>query len=64
MILFVGTIGILIPGVQPVVLAALLAAMLISPDNTRGALWLGAGCLAVCFAIATGLRVVTRPREA
>jgi hypothetical protein len=41
-----------------------VAAMLISPDDTRGALWLGAGCLAACFAIATGLRVVTRPREA
>jgi predicted naringenin-chalcone synthase len=60
MILFVGTIGILIPGVQPVVLAALL----ISPENTRGALWLGAGCLCACFAIATGLRVATRPRAA
>jgi hypothetical protein len=39
-----------------------VAALLISPENTRGALWLGAGSLAVCFAIATALRVVTRPR--
>jgi len=39
-----------------------VAALLISPDNTRGALWLGAGCLATCFAIATALRAVTRPR--
>ena len=39
-----------------------VAALLISPENTRGALWLGAGCLAACFAIATGLRVITRPR--
>jgi len=41
-----------------------VAALLISPENTRGALWLGAGCLAACFAIATGLRVVTLPRAA
>jgi len=41
-----------------------VAALLISPENTRGALWLGAGCLVVCFAIATGLRLVTRPRAA
>jgi hypothetical protein len=41
-----------------------VAALLISPENTSGALWLGAGCLVACFAIATGLRMVTRPRAA
>jgi hypothetical protein len=38
-----------------------MAAMLISPENTRGALWLGAGCLVVCFLIATALRMVIKP---
>jgi len=52
-------VGLLGSSIGPTV-----AAMLISPNDTRGALWLGAGCLSVCFAIATGLRVVTRPREA
>jgi hypothetical protein len=52
-------VGLLGSSIGPTV-----AAMLISPNDTRGALWLGAGCLAVCFAIATGLRVVTRPCEA
>jgi hypothetical protein len=41
-----------------------VAALLISPENTRGALWLGAACLAACFAIATALRMVMRPRAA
>jgi hypothetical protein len=41
-----------------------VAALLISPENTRGALWLGAACLAACFAIATALRVATQPRAA
>jgi hypothetical protein len=40
-----------------------MAAMLISPDNTRGALWLGAGCLVICFLIATALRMMIRPRS-
>jgi hypothetical protein len=39
-----------------------VAAELISPENTRGALWLAAACLAVCLIIATALRVVIRPR--
>ncbi len=55
----VSGVGLLGSSIGPTV-----AALLISPDNTRGALWLGAGCLAACFAIATGLRVVTRPRAA
>jgi hypothetical protein len=41
-----------------------VAAELIAPDNMRGALWLAAGCLAVCVLIATALKVVIRPRAA
>jgi hypothetical protein len=41
-----------------------VAAEFISPENTSGALWLAAACLAVCLIIATALRVVIRPRTA
>jgi predicted MFS family arabinose efflux permease len=33
-----------------------LAGMIISPDDTRGALWFGAACLLLSLAIATGMR--------
>jgi hypothetical protein len=37
-----------------------LAGMIISPDNTRGALWFGAACLFLSLGIATGLRFVKK----
>jgi hypothetical protein len=37
-----------------------LAGMIISPSDTRGALWFGAGCLFLSLAIATGLRFVKK----
>jgi hypothetical protein len=37
-----------------------LAGMIISPDDTRGALWFGAGCLFLSLGIATGLRFVKK----
>jgi MFS family permease len=37
-----------------------LAGMIISPDDTRGALWFGAACLLLSLAVATGLRLVKR----
>ena len=37
-----------------------LAGMLISPDDTRGALWFGAACLFLSLAIAAGLRFVKK----
>ena len=37
-----------------------LAGMIISPNNTRGALWFGAACLFLSLAIATGLRFVKK----
>ena len=40
-----------VTGIGPTV-----AALLISPENTRGALWLGAACLAACFAEALDQR--------
>jgi MFS family permease len=39
-----------------------LAGMIISPDDTRGALWFGAGCLFLSLGIATGLRFVKKLR--
>jgi len=38
-----------------------MAGLIISPDDTRGALWFGAACLLCSLAIATGLRFL-RPR--
>jgi predicted MFS family arabinose efflux permease len=38
-----------------------LAGMIITPDDTRGALWLGATCLFLSVGIATGLRFVRKP---
>ena len=40
-----------------------LAGLIISPDDTRGALWFGAACLLCSLAIAAGLRFL-RPRSA
>lgn len=40
-----------------------LAGLIISPDDTRGALWFGAACLLCSLAIAAGLRFL-RPRPA
>jgi MFS family permease len=37
-----------------------LAGMIITPDDTRGALWFGAACLVLCAGIATGLRFVKK----
>jgi hypothetical protein len=39
-----------------------VVAEIISPDNTRGALWLAAGCLLVSLLIASGLRMVIKPQ--
>lgn len=39
-----------------------VAALLISPENIVGALWLGAGCLVLCLIIATVLRLVVKPQ--
>jgi MFS family permease len=36
-----------------------LAGMIISPDDTQGALWFGAACLLLSLAIATGLRFLS-----
>jgi hypothetical protein len=38
-----------------------LVGLIISPDETRGALWLGAGCLFLSLAIATALRFTRSP---
>ena len=38
-----------------------LAGMIISPDDTRGALWFGAACLFLSLGIATRLRFARRP---
>ena len=37
-----------------------LAGMIISPDDTRGALWFGAACLFLSVGIATGLRLAKK----
>ncbi|HMD27064.1 MAG TPA: hypothetical protein VKH13_00730 [Steroidobacteraceae bacterium] len=39
-----------------------MAGLIISPDNTQGALWFGAACLLCSLAIATGLRYL-RPQS-
>jgi len=38
-----------------------LAGMIITPDDTRGALWFGAACLFLSLGIAAGLRFIKKP---
>lgn len=52
-------IGLLGGSIGPSVVAEI-----ISPDNTRGALWLAAACLIVSLAIAAALHAVLRPKRA
>jgi hypothetical protein len=48
-------VGLLGASVGPTVVA-----LVINPDNTRGALWLGAACLIVCLGVGTALRFTRR----
>jgi hypothetical protein len=48
-------VGLLGASVGPTVVA-----LLINPDNTRGALWMGAASLLVCLAVGTVLRITRR----